>query len=219
MRFRDEVRIWIFAEDMDVKHCVAARLISNLHGSARRATIGMNEKELLPTKGADGAPLDKAGANKLGVRNVMEKLEADLGQQKPERKGETLHEFFATNHYTRRPGESITDWCTRFEEGLSKLKEDDIDLESLPDVAGWQFLYKARLSEERRERILAKLPDEHFPLKGIRSHVVRLFPRSINPSRGPMDRVALGRFRPVATATDPMGVRLTTEAVGDHRTA
>ena len=99
MRFRDEVRIWILAEDMDVKHCVATRLISNLHASARRATIGMDEKELLPTKGADGAPLDKAGANKLGVRNDMEKLEADLGQQKPERKGDTLHEFFATNHY------------------------------------------------------------------------------------------------------------------------
>jgi hypothetical protein len=196
VRFRDEVRIWLLAEDMDVGHCVAARLISALSGSARRATISMPDTDLMPTVmapgpgGAVGTTVDRAASNRTGVRNVMAKLELDLGQQKPERKGETLHEFFATNRYHRRSGERVTDWCTRFEEGLSKLKEDDIDLEKLPDVAGWQFLHKAGLTEERRERVLAKLPDEHFPLKEIRAIVVRLFPTIHHRERGAMQHPA-----------------------------
>ena len=56
-------------------------------------------------------------------------------------------------------------WLTRYDEAITLLAQDDIDILSLEDVAGWMAIQKAGLTEERRERLTSSLPDEHFPLE------------------------------------------------------
>ena len=142
--FSDEVKLWRRSESMEVNYSLASRLVRQLSGSARRALAKLPAEELHPPYVASPGPgreLDpgerKAWRNNTGIDNVMAKLLKDLGQQKPARKGQTIHEFFGTTKYQRRRGERVTDWLTRFEEGLTRLREDDINLLELEDVAGW----------------------------------------------------------------------------------
>ena len=179
--FSDEVKLWRLSENMEVNFSLASRLVRQLSGSARRAVAKLPADELHPPYVAiPGKDLDpsekKAWRNNTGIDNVMAKLLKDLGQQKPVRKGQSLHEFFGTPKYQRRRGERVTDWLTRFEEGLTKLREDDIDLLELEDVAGWFLLFRAGLTPERKERIIGTLPDEHFPFEPIKRSLIRLFP-------------------------------------------
>ena len=59
-------------------------------------------------------------------------------------------------------------WLVRSNEQLGKLNRvgDDI-VTSLPDVAGWQALNLAGLTEDRIERVVSRLPDDTFPLDTI----------------------------------------------------
>ena len=116
----------------------------------------------------------------------MSKLLADLGQQKPVRKGETLYEFFGTPKYARRRAERITDWLTRFEEGISRLIEDEVDLTKIEDVAGWFLLFRAGLTVDRKERVVASLPDEHFPYEAIKKSLIRMYPELRTQERSAM---------------------------------
>ena len=62
--FKDEVRIWTLGQDLEVKYCLAARLIRNLTGAARRAALSIPEADLLPTD----------QNKKAGIQAVMLKL-------------------------------------------------------------------------------------------------------------------------------------------------
>ena len=46
---------------------------------------------------------------------------------------------------------------------------------SLPDVAGWQALNEAGLTEDRIERVVSRLPDDTFPLDAISVELNRVF--------------------------------------------
>ena len=59
-------------------------------------------------------------------------------------------------------------------------------LKAIEDVAGWFYIHFAGLSLDRKERVLAMLPDEHYPLDTIRASLVRLFP-DFGPQRGRPD--------------------------------
>ena len=51
-------------------------------------------------------------------------------------------------------------WLVRYNEQLGKLKRGGLDIvTSLPDVAGWQALNLAGLTEDRIERVVSGLPD------------------------------------------------------------
>ncbi len=82
--FKDEVRIWTLGCDADVKYCIAARLVRNLTGPARRAALTLKEDELQPTD------VNK----KAGIQAVMAKLMKTFGDDSVVRKGESLEEFF-----------------------------------------------------------------------------------------------------------------------------
>ena len=106
----------------------------------------------------------------------MTRLEAELGQQRPQKKGESLEMFFVSNKLQRKRGERITDYITRFEEGIKTLQDNDINLLTIDDVPGWMLMRKASLTQERRERLIAALPDEHFAINDVKRVLVRLFP-------------------------------------------
>ena len=64
----------------------------------------------------------------------MARLETELGKQQPQKKGERIEMFFASNKLQRKRGERITDHITRFEEGIKTLQDNDINLLTIDDV-------------------------------------------------------------------------------------
>ena len=82
--FKDEVRIWTLGCDLEVKYCIAARLVRNLTGPARRAALTLKYDELLATD----------SNKKAGIENEMKKLQDTFGDDSVVRKGESLEEFF-----------------------------------------------------------------------------------------------------------------------------
>ena len=49
---------------------------------------------------------------------------------------------------------------------------------TIDDVTGWMLMTKATLTHERRERLIAALPDEHFRRNDVKRVLLRLFPES-----------------------------------------
>ena len=137
----------------------------------------MTDQELLPT--ARNIPDNgerKADRNRRGIEALMTRLETELGQERPQKKGESLEKFFASNKLQRKRREPITDYITRFEEGINTLQGNEMNLLTIDDVPGWMLMRKASLTQERRERLIAALPDEHFGINHVKHVLVKLFP-------------------------------------------
>ena len=95
----------------------------------------MTDWELLPT--ARNIPDNgerKADRNRRGIEALMTRLETELGQQRPQKKGESLETFFAPNKLQRKRGERITNYITRFEEGIKTLQDNETNLLTIDDV-------------------------------------------------------------------------------------
>ena len=54
-QYKDEVRIWQLGSSLDVSYSLAARLVQQLRGPARRIGLSMKDEELAPVL-ADGTP-------------------------------------------------------------------------------------------------------------------------------------------------------------------
>ena len=67
---------------------------------------------------------------------------------------------------------------TRWEEGLEKLRKDQIDLDALGDLSGWCFLEQdANLSEERIEMVKTHVGQaDMYNRTALCEAVIRLFP-------------------------------------------
>ena len=94
--YQQEVRLYKTSENLEVNWSVAARLVGGLRGAARRVGLAMTDQVLLPT--ARNIPENgerKADRNRRGIEALMTRLEAELGQQRPQKKGESLGMFFA----------------------------------------------------------------------------------------------------------------------------
>ena len=175
--YQQEVRLYKTGENLEVNWSVAARLVGGLRRAARRVCLAMTDQELLPTARNITDSLErKADRNRRGIEALMTRLEAELGQQRPQKKGESLEIFFVSNMLQRKRGERITDYITRFEEGIKTLEDNDINLLTIDDVPGRMLMRKASLTQERRERLIAALPDEHFAINDVKRVLVRLFP-------------------------------------------
>merc|ERR1712086_552629 len=112
----------------------------------------MTDDEL---RGPDKKPL-------VGVENLMLKLASTLGGEAETRKGETMEEFFGpvvpSLKYCRKNGERITDWISRWDEGVRRMSDDGVKFLEQSDLAAWFFLRMSTLSPIRREMVLAKVP-------------------------------------------------------------
>ena len=175
--YQQEVRLYKTGENLEVNWSVAVRLVGGLKGAARRVGLAMTDQELLPTARNITDNLErKADRNRRGIEALMTRLEAELGQQRPQKKGESLEMFFVSNKLQRKRGERITDYITRFEEGIKTLQDNDINLLTIDDVPGWMLMRKASLTQERRERLIAALTDEYFAINDVKRVLVRLSP-------------------------------------------
>ena len=96
-------------ENLDVKYCIAARLIQNLSGAARRAALQLTDEEL------KAKPDDPAA----GIKAVLEHLRKVFSPDPLLRKAQTLSEFFGSRRYYRRQGQRMTDYVTTFDEGVT----------------------------------------------------------------------------------------------------
>ena len=75
-RYKDETRLWLLGENLNVDHLLSARLIARLQGAPRQACINMSQEELLP-EAPEGTPAAAAKSKRqeLGVTNVLKRLE------------------------------------------------------------------------------------------------------------------------------------------------
>ena len=107
--------------------------------------------------------------NLAGLDFVMNVLQMfPLVKKHPARKNELLHAFFRDDSLARMKGEPIAMWLVRYNGQLGKMNRVGIDIvTSLPDVAGWQALNLAGLTEDRIECVVSWLPDDTFPLDTI----------------------------------------------------
>ncbi|CAE8634312.1 unnamed protein product, partial [Polarella glacialis] len=102
-----------------------------------------------------------------GVTRLMHKLEV-LRPSAPMQKGITTQEFTKSFKYYRRLGERVTDFLARWDEGVQLLETAGVDLSGVPDLLGFYFYQMLNLNQERRERMLAAMPSEHFDLGRFR---------------------------------------------------
>ena len=122
-RFRDEVRLWILSEDLSVGYSLAARLVKNLTGPARRACLALTDEELI-AKPAIQEVRNEAGqvvvqgrpANlRAGIDNVLRALDRSLGDEAAVRKGTSMADFFESHKLHRSSGERMAEWITRWD--------------------------------------------------------------------------------------------------------
>ena len=191
-RYKDEVRIWLLAEKKDVDYSLAAHLIQRLSGAARRAALSLDDKLLAPVR-ARAAVVDEQGVVRqveveedltAGVKNVLNHLESCLTPEKSVRRGATMSDFFGSRKYYRRAGERVAEYTTRFDEGVSQMRDDGINVDALEPILGWFYLQMVGLTSERRERAIAALTEDGFVLKDVRRVCGRLF-ADIHRGEGP----------------------------------
>ena len=96
--------------------------------------------------------------NTAGLDNVMNVLQSSpLSKKLPARKN-VLDAFFSDDSLARTKGEPIAMWLVRCNEQHGKLNRVGLDIAtSVPDVAGWQALNLAGLTEDRIERVVSRL--------------------------------------------------------------
>ena len=175
--YQQEARLYKTGENLEVNLSVAAGLVGGLKGAARQVGLAMTDQELLLAKKNIPDYMEReADRYRRGIKALMARLEAEHGQQRPQKKGESLEMFFASNKLQRKRCERVTDYITRFEEGIKTIQDNETNLLTIDDVPGWMLMRKAMLTHERRERLMAALQDEHFGINDVKRVLVRLFP-------------------------------------------
>ena len=149
--YQQEVRLYKTGEKLEVNWSVAARLVGGLRGATRRVGLAMTDQELLFTaRNITDKWERKADRHRRGIEAMMARLETELGQQRPQKKGESLEIRIASNKIQRKRGERITDYFTRFEEGVKTLQDNEIKLLTIDDVPGWMLMRTASLTGAAR---------------------------------------------------------------------
>ena len=184
-RYRDEVRVYCLGTKLSDEYSIAARLVQRLKGAARRIGLGMTDDELSsdpPPTRQDSSGNTVVGAMTrtqylAGVQRLMTKLQV-LAPAGAVRRGGYMKSFFSLREYRRKQGERMASWVTRWEDGLEKLRRDDIDVDALGDLGGWWFLEEdANLSEERIEMVKTHMGSGNgYDRTLLREVLVRLFP-------------------------------------------
>ena len=195
--WKDEVRIYKLGENLNVNRSGAACLVGGLSGPARKVGLSMTDEDLFPyatvyparvppaagqPAGDVPVPLDGPGkidytaVNRLGIENLVGRLQNKIVTQAPVLKGERMTKFFEQREYFRGRGERISEYIIRWDESVERLEEAGVDVMKMEDIPGWFFLRRAGLNLERRERILGQLKDDHYPIEDIKNICIRFFP-------------------------------------------
>ena len=87
-----------------------------------------------------------------------------------------MQRFFQTREFRRRSGESVSEYIPRFDKAVRQLYVAGIDLKKIEDLCGFFFLVMLGISLDRREKILTRLPDDHYDLQLMYKACLQLFP-------------------------------------------
>ena len=79
-----------------------------------------------------------------GIDALMKKLADTLGGEAETRKGETMEDLFGpvvpSLKYCRKNGERVTDWISRWDEGVRRMSDDGVKMLDQTDLSSWFFL-------------------------------------------------------------------------------
>jgi len=226
--WKDEVRIYKLGENLNVNRSVAARLVGGLSGPARKVGLSMTDEDLFPYAAVYPAPppvppaagqaagdvpvppdgpgkIDYTPVNRLGIENLVGRLQNKIVTQAPILKGERMTRFFEQHEYFRRRGERISEYIIRWDESVERLQEAGVDVMKMEDIPGWFFLRGAGLNLERRERVLGQLKDDHYPVEDIKNICIRFFP-DIHTNERSTSTVSYGHRPRQALITTPVPV-------------
>ena len=140
-RFKRAVDIWLEGENLDVPYSLAARMVQKLTGTARNRADLIPLKELRPiraspaveaveaSEGVEAVEAQPAIAADLtaGIRRLMAELESMPGIPKVVKAGNSRSWFY--DQLSRRRGEPMSAWLTRFRLGLQRCADDGVQLE------------------------------------------------------------------------------------------
>ncbi len=174
-KYKEEVKIFTLRSELTKRKVFAADLVTGLSGSARASALTMTEDQLAPGRvNLKGDDLEGwYQMNTLGIKNLLDKLKADLMESASLQKGERMNEFFSTNKYHRKTGMRFAEYNLLWDRGVQELKDVGIKLDD--DVEGWFYLKGARLTNEQRECVMSKLVDDKFPVKKLKEDCARMF--------------------------------------------
>ena len=171
-RYKQDVELWLEGEDLEVKYSIAARMVQKLTGTARIRANLLDVRHLRPQRPVARVPavVDSAGNEvtpevpavladwRAGIDYLLEDLEKMPGIPKVVRKGAQRSWFYES--LTRRPGETMANWLTRFRAGLKRCADEGVKMDNQEDL-GWWLVKKSLLSKERKERLLARLTTDY----------------------------------------------------------
>ena len=143
-RYKDEIRIWILGTPSGQNDfSMAARLVSHLRGPAQRIGLTLTDAELTPRAAVLARPDEEppqaavpAYTQRDAVDCLLDRLQATLLPTTIQRRGTYLRDFFREEKYKRRDNEPLQEWIPRWDEGVERLRRDNIDFHDVADLPG-----------------------------------------------------------------------------------
>ena len=152
------------------------RSLTGIAGPQPGATRPGTASTDAPDAAAVPVPEDEEEDLMRGIHNLLDYLENILQRGKALQIGTSMQRFFQTREFWRRPGESISEYIPRFDKAVRQLYVAGVDLKKIEDLCGFFFLVMLGISLDRREKILTRLPDDHYDLQLIYKACLQLFP-------------------------------------------
>ena len=120
--------------------------------------------------------IDYTPVNRLGIENLVGRLQNKIVTQAPTLKGDGMTKFFEQHEYFRRRGGRISEYIIHWDGSVERLGEAGVDVVKMEDIPGWFFLRGAGLNLERRESVLGQLKDHRYPSEDIKDICILFFP-------------------------------------------
>ncbi|CAK0864101.1 unnamed protein product [Prorocentrum cordatum] len=86
-----------------------------------------------------------------------------------------MTDFFEAQENARRAGTRLSEYITIFDEGVTKLSEDGVELADDADILGWFFVRRLNITRAHRGRLMAALPRETFQLREAQTTAMRIY--------------------------------------------
>ena len=176
--FRREMDWWVSSLDLEAsrKYNLAARWLLRQSGPARQRGEEFTPKELeykkeIKSTDPDGAEILVQEEDLLyGLNKLLDALESINGRTVLDKRGELRSQFYL--ELARRPGERLSEFCSRFRTAVSDLKAEGV---VLPDAElGWFLKEKLGLDPLRKQLLETALAGKE-DYSVIESESLRLF--------------------------------------------
>ena len=221
---------WRYKQD-EVKYSLAARMVQRLTGTARIRANLLAVDRLRPQRqiaaaaavvNADGetespAVIAVEADWRRGIDYLLSDLEKMPGIPKVVRTGNQRSWFYKS--LSRRPGETMANWLTRFRAGLKRCADEGVNMHDQDDL-GWWLVEKSLLTKERKERLQSRLTQD-FDFAEVAAEMLAIFGeihlgegRPGNPPRGATGK---GGGRAQANVTEQDNSELGSERSPEER--